>query len=59
MEEGDEVREGAGVEVGREEEEEQLHFLVRLLWEALELQVCVLRGHHKREKDSNIRSSFP
>lgn len=41
VEEGDEVREGAGVE-REEEEEEQLHFLVRLLWEELELQVCAL-----------------
>lgn len=42
MEEDDEVREGAGEEVGHEEEEEQLHFLVQLLWEGLELQVSVL-----------------
>lgn len=55
MEEGDGAGEGAAdVEVGRAGEEELLHFLVRPLWEGLELGLCGLVSDRKRQRENSL-----
>lgn len=59
-EEGGGAGEEAGVEVEHAGEEEQPHFLVLLLWEALgpELELFGLAGDRKQQRENNLLKTW-